>query len=72
MTRAHMRPVLVTGATGRVGRVVVARLLDAGVLAAWGATIGRPAFVTSTVSDIVGSPPRTFRQWVTDHAAAFS
>ena len=41
------------------------------LLAAWGATIGRPAFVTSTVSDLVGSPPRTFRQWVADHAAAF-
>jgi len=41
------------------------------LLAAWGATIGRPAFVTSTVSDVVGSPPRTFRQWVSDHADAF-
>src|SRR5213594_2516910 len=30
------------------------------LLAAWGATIGRPAFVTSTVCDLVGSPPRTF------------
>ena len=38
------------------------------LLAAWGATIGRPAFVTSTVSDILGSAPRTFRQWVADHA----
>ena len=42
------------------------------LLAAWGAAIGQPAFVTSTVSDIIGSPPRDFRQWVTDHAAAFS
>jgi uncharacterized protein YbjT (DUF2867 family) len=42
------------------------------LLAAWGATIGRPALVTSTVSGILGSPPRTFRQWVDDHAAAFS
>jgi uncharacterized protein YbjT (DUF2867 family) len=42
------------------------------LLAAWGATIGRPALVTSTVSDILGSPPRTFRQWVDGHAAAFS
>jgi uncharacterized protein YbjT (DUF2867 family) len=42
------------------------------LLAAWGATIGRPALLTSTVSDILGSPPRTFRQWVDDHAAAFS
>ena len=41
------------------------------LLAAWGATMGRSAFVTSTVSDIVGSPARTFRQWVTDHADAF-
>jgi hypothetical protein len=29
------------------------------------------AFVTSTVSDVVGTPPQTFRQWVADHAAAF-
>src|SRR4030095_6225279 len=41
------------------------------LLAAWEATIGRPAFVTSTVHDVVGSPPRPFRQWATDHAAAF-
>jgi uncharacterized protein YbjT (DUF2867 family) len=41
------------------------------LLAAWGATMGRPAFVTSTVSDILGSPPRSFRQWVADHASAF-
>jgi uncharacterized protein YbjT (DUF2867 family) len=42
------------------------------LLAAWGATIGRPAFVTCTVSDVVGSPARTFRQWATDHADAFA
>jgi len=41
------------------------------LLAAWGAAIGRPALVTSTVFDLVGSPPRSFRQWVVDHAAAF-
>jgi uncharacterized protein YbjT (DUF2867 family) len=41
------------------------------LLAAWGATIGRPAFVTSTVFDILGSAPRSFRQSVTDHATAF-
>jgi uncharacterized protein YbjT (DUF2867 family) len=41
------------------------------LLAAWGATIGRPAFVTSTVSDVTGSPARTFRQWAGDHADAF-
>ena len=41
------------------------------LLAAWRATTGRPAFITSTVSDILGSAPRSFRQWVADHAAAF-
>jgi uncharacterized protein YbjT (DUF2867 family) len=35
------------------------------------ATIGRPAFITSTVFDILGSAPRSFRQWVADHATAF-
>jgi uncharacterized protein YbjT (DUF2867 family) len=46
-------------------RPVVDMLLDA-----WGATIGRPAFITSTVAGILGSA-RSFRQWVADHAGAF-
>ena len=41
------------------------------LLTAWAATIGRPAFVTSTVSDILGSAPRSFRQSVADNAATF-
>jgi hypothetical protein len=41
------------------------------LLAAWGATIGTPAFITSTVSGILGSAPRSFRQWAIDHATAF-
>jgi len=41
------------------------------LLDAWAATIGRPAFVTSTVPDIVGAPARTFGRWVSDHADAF-
>ncbi|MEW2492616.1 NAD(P)H-binding protein [Streptomyces nodosus] len=41
------------------------------LLTAWGATTGRPAFITSAVSDILGVPPRSFRQWVADHAGAF-
>ena len=42
------------------------------LLAAWRATMGTPAFITSTVSDILGSPPRSFRQWVADHATGFT
>jgi uncharacterized protein YbjT (DUF2867 family) len=42
------------------------------LLAAWGATMGRPAFITTTVFDITGSAPRSFRQWAADHATAFT
>ena len=42
------------------------------LLAAWNAAMGQPAYVTSTVSDILGTPPRTFRQWAVDHATAFT
>jgi uncharacterized protein YbjT (DUF2867 family) len=42
------------------------------LLSAWHATLGYPAFVTSDVHKILGRPPRTFYQWATDHAAAFS
>jgi uncharacterized protein YbjT (DUF2867 family) len=41
------------------------------LLTAWAATIGRPAFVTSTVADVLGTPARSFRQWVADHAEIF-
>ena len=46
--------------------VIPAMLLDA-----WGAAAGQPAFVTSTVADITGTPARTFLDWATDHAAEF-
>ncbi|MFG1920616.1 NAD(P)H-binding protein [Cryptosporangium sp. NPDC048952] len=41
------------------------------LLAAWGATMGKPAFVSSGVEDVLGSPPRTFRQSVTDQSSSF-
>jgi uncharacterized protein YbjT (DUF2867 family) len=47
-------------------RPAVNMLLDA-----WAATMGRPAFLSSSVLEILGTPPRTFRQWATDHVAAF-
>ena len=42
------------------------------LLGAWRATLGHPAFVTSTVQEVLGSPPRSFRQWAADNAAAFA
>lgn len=41
------------------------------LLAAWAAAIGQPAFVSSTVAEITGVPPRTFLAWATDHADEF-
>jgi uncharacterized protein YbjT (DUF2867 family) len=41
------------------------------LLAAWGAALGHRAYVTSTVSEVTGSPARSFRQWARDHADAF-
>jgi uncharacterized protein YbjT (DUF2867 family) len=42
------------------------------LLGAWQAALGRPAFVTSAVQEILGSPPRTFYQWAADHVSAFA
>lgn len=42
------------------------------LMAAWQATMGHRAYVTSTVRDILGSPTRTFRHWAPDNAGAFS
>ena len=41
------------------------------LLKAWEAAVGQPALVTATVAEITGTPARTFRDWVTDHAAEF-
>jgi uncharacterized protein YbjT (DUF2867 family) len=41
------------------------------LLQAWVAAIGQPAFVTSTVAELTGSPARTFSAWATDHAEQF-
>jgi uncharacterized protein YbjT (DUF2867 family) len=42
------------------------------LLTAWQAALGRPAFVTSVVHEITGSPARTFYTWAADHAPAFT
>ena len=42
------------------------------LLAAWRATLGRPAFVTSAIQEVLGSPPRTFYHWAADNATAFA
>jgi uncharacterized protein YbjT (DUF2867 family) len=41
------------------------------LLAAWDATMGHPAYITSSVSDVLRNPARTFHQWATDHASTF-
>jgi len=41
------------------------------LLRAYAAAVGLPAFVTSTVAELTGSPAATFRQWADDHAPDF-
>lgn len=41
------------------------------LLKVWGAALGHPALVTSTVAEVTGTPARTFRDWVVENAAAF-
>ncbi len=38
---------------------------------AWSAALGQPAYVTSTVQEITGTPARTFADWTHDNASAF-
>jgi uncharacterized protein YbjT (DUF2867 family) len=42
------------------------------LLSAWQAALGRPAFVTSAIQEILESPARTFSQWAADNASAFA
>jgi uncharacterized protein YbjT (DUF2867 family) len=41
------------------------------LLSAWGAAAGIPAYVTSTVADVTGTPARTFAEWAAAHVDAF-
>ncbi|GAA3008351.1 NmrA family NAD(P)-binding protein [Streptosporangium longisporum] len=43
-----------------------------GVLAAQAALVTEPRAATAAVEEITGTPARTFRTWVTDHADAFT
>jgi hypothetical protein len=38
---------------------------------AWGAAVGHPAYVTTTVADLTGAPARSFHDWVAAHADLF-
>ncbi|MFE5396091.1 SDR family oxidoreductase [Streptomyces sp. NPDC056568] len=42
------------------------------LLASWSAAVGRPAYVTTAVADVLGTAPRTLHQWAADHATAFT
>jgi uncharacterized protein YbjT (DUF2867 family) len=42
------------------------------LLDAWRATLDHPAFMTSAIQEILGSPPRSFSEWAADNAAAFA
>ena len=68
------RPVRVEALTPDEARQAFAAWPPAAVsmlLAAWGAAVGHPAIVTTTVGDVTGTPARPFARWVADHADAF-
>ena len=41
------------------------------LLGAWAAASGQPAFVTSTVAELTGTPAQSFSGWVAAHSSAF-
>ena len=41
------------------------------LLNAWRASLGHPAYVTSTVAELTAKPARSFQEWAADHAAVF-
>jgi uncharacterized protein YbjT (DUF2867 family) len=42
------------------------------LLAAWGAAVGVPAYVTTTVADVTGRPAHTFAEWAEANAETWS
>jgi uncharacterized protein YbjT (DUF2867 family) len=42
------------------------------LLNAWSAAIGLPAYVTTTVAEVTGTPARTFTEWVMSNEQAFA
>jgi hypothetical protein len=41
------------------------------LLDAWTAALGQPAYVTTTVTDLLGRPAHSFRAWAQHNASAF-
>ncbi len=41
------------------------------LLNAWTAALGQPAYVTTTIADLLGRPAHTFRAWAQHNAPAF-
>ncbi len=42
------------------------------LLSAWGASLGVPAYVTSCIEEVMGTPPRTFAGWAADNVKAIA
>ncbi len=60
---------------GEARRVLAATFPPAALnmlLNAWTAALGQPAYVTTTVTDLLARPAHSFRDWAQHNAAAFS
>ena len=51
-----------------VDRGVLARF---GLLSAWGAALGQPAYVSPSFAELTGRSSRSFLEWARDYAAEF-
>lgn len=69
------RPLRYDGQTHEEARAELLAVAPAVVvdmlLTAYAAAVGQPALVTSAVSDVTGTPARSFHQWAVDHASQF-
>lgn len=55
----------------RMLRFIPEAIVD-GLLAVWAAAVGTRATISPAVEQVTGHSPRTFAQWVTDHAGEFA
>ncbi|NUU22944.1 MAG: hypothetical protein HOV68_15750, partial [Streptomycetaceae bacterium] len=74
--QALERPLVVEELADGPVRAQMAQFMDADFVNAlfdlMAATVGKPAEITETLEQLIGRPPRSYMQWVADHAADFA
>ena len=63
--------ILITGATGHIGKELIPLLLETGQEMLASLRKNEGTIITGTVQQITGNPPRTFDAWCCEHLEAF-